>query len=139
MIQDNMLRLIRLNAGLGNPPEAYYNNMPESANKVIKMGVDFRKSKMSEFNNKMEKVIQQQRRDCESAVINRGPYALADEFLHLQLSPDKWFSLNARQWESHLKKFWVEVRHEMKMFRERMMSMMLRKTTLLSTFTRSYL
>ena len=139
MIQDNMLRPIRLNAGLGNPPEAYYNNMPESANKVIKMGVDFRKSKMSEFNNKMEKVIQQQRRDCESAVINRGPYALADEFLHLQLSPDKWFSLNARQWESHLKKFWVEVRHEMKMFRERMMSMMLRKTTLLSTFTRSYL
>ena len=57
MIQDNMLRPIRLNAGLGNPPEAYYNNMPESANKVIKMGVDFRKSEMSEFNNKMEKVI----------------------------------------------------------------------------------
>lgn len=45
MIQDNMLRPVRLNAGLGNPPEAYYNNTPESANKVIKMGVDFRKSK----------------------------------------------------------------------------------------------
>ena len=109
MIQDNMLRPIRLNAGLGNPPEAYYNNMPESSNKVIKMGVDFRKSEMSEFNDKMEKVIQQQRRDCESAVINRGLYALADEFLHLQMSPDKWFSLNARQRESHLKKFWAEV------------------------------
>lgn len=109
MIQDNMLRPIRLNAGLGNPPEAYYNNMPESAKKVIKMGVDFRKSEMSEFNDKMEKVIQQQRRDCESAVINRGPYAQADEFLHLQMSPDKWSSLNARQRESHLKKFWAEV------------------------------
>lgn len=109
MIQDNMLRPIRLNAGLRNPPEAYYNNMPESAKKVIKMGVDFRKSEMSEFNDKMEKVIQQQRRDCESAVINRGPYAQADEFLHLQMSPDKWFSLNARQRESHLKKFWAEV------------------------------
>ena len=109
MIQDNMLRPIRLNAGLGNPPEAYYNNMPESANKVIKMGVDFRKSEMSEFNDKIERVIQQQRRDRESAVINRGPYALADEFLHLQMSPDKWISLNARQRESHLKKFWAEV------------------------------
>ena len=107
MIQDNMLRPIRLNVGLGNPPEAYYNNMPESANKVIKMGVDFRKSEMSEFNDKMEKVIQQHLRDCESAVINRGPYALANEFLHLQMSPDKWFSLNACQWESHLKKFWA--------------------------------
>ena len=42
-------------------------------------------------------------------MINRGPYALADEFLHLQMSPDKWFSLNARQRESHLKKFWAEV------------------------------
>ena len=61
MIQDNMLRPIRINAGLGNSPEAYYNNMPKSANKVIKVGVDFEKSEMSEFNEKMEKVIQQQR------------------------------------------------------------------------------
>ncbi|CAH3034094.1 unnamed protein product [Porites lobata] len=104
-----MLRPIRLNAGLGNPPEAYYNNMPESANKIIKMGVDFQKNEMSQFNDKMEKVIQQQRRDCESAVINRGPYALTDDYLHLQMSPDKWFSLNARQRERHLKKFWEEV------------------------------
>ena len=42
-------------------------------------------------------------------MINRGPYALADEFLHLQMSPDKWFSLNAHQRKSHLKKFWAEV------------------------------
>ena len=90
MIQDNMLRPIRLNAGLpGNPPEAYYNNMPESANKDIKIGVNFQKSEMSEFNDKMERVIEQQMRDCESAVINRGPYALADEFPHLQMSPGK--------------------------------------------------
>ena len=45
MIQDNMLRPIRLNAGLGNPPEAYYNNMPESAKKVIKMGWIFERVK----------------------------------------------------------------------------------------------
>ena len=96
MIQDNMLRPIRLNAGLGNPPEAYY-NMPESVNKVIKIGVDFQKSEMSQFNVKMEKVIQQQWRDCESAVINRGPYALAVDYLHLQMSPDTWFSMNARR------------------------------------------
>ena len=64
---------------------------------------------MSEFNKKIEKVIQQQRRDCESAVINRGPYVLADDYFHLQMSPDKWFSLNARQRESHLKKFRQEV------------------------------
>ena len=35
MIQDNMPRPIRLNAGLGNPPEAYYNNMPDKMEKVI--------------------------------------------------------------------------------------------------------
>ena len=106
MIQDNMLHPIRVNAGLGNPPEAYYNNMPESANEVIKIGVDFQKSEMSQFNEKMEKIIQQQRRDCESAVINRGPYALADDYLHFQMPPDKSFSLNARQ---RLKNFWEEV------------------------------
>ena len=49
MIQDNMLRPIQLNVSLGNPPEAYYNNMPESANKVIKMGVDFPKNLMTRW------------------------------------------------------------------------------------------
>ena len=42
-------------------------------------------------------------------MINRGPYVLADDYFHLHMSPYKWFSLNARQHESHLKKFWQEV------------------------------
>lgn len=42
-------------------------------------------------------------------MINRGPYALADDYLHLQISLDKWFSLNVRQSERHLKKSWEEV------------------------------
>ena len=41
-------------------------------------------------------------------MINRGTYAPADEFLHLQMSPKKLL-LNAHQQESHLKKFWAEV------------------------------
>ena len=52
--------------------------MPESVNRVTKIGVDLKKSEMSQFNEKIEKVIRQQRRDWESAVINRGPYAVAD-------------------------------------------------------------
>ncbi|KAK3736206.1 hypothetical protein QZH41_011893, partial [Actinostola sp. cb2023] len=106
MIRENMLQPVRINAGLGNPPQPYYNNIPESANMVIKRGVDFKTSEMSEFCQKMEKVLQQARRDCESAVINRGPYKLLDEYQHLEVAQDKWFSQNARQRENYLKKFW---------------------------------
>ncbi|KAJ7369504.1 hypothetical protein OS493_038486 [Desmophyllum pertusum] len=80
----------------------------------------------------MEKVIQQQRRDCESAVINRGPYELADDYRHLQMSPDKWFSLNARQRESQLKSSGKKCLGEMVIWRMRVVSLtpLLRKTTL---------
>ena len=58
------------------------------------------------FVRKREALINQQRRDCEAAVLNRGPYQLADEFQTLEISSQKWFLTNVKQRESALQKFW---------------------------------
>ena len=109
--------------------------MPESVNRVTKIGVDLKKSEMSQFNEKIEKVIRQQRRDRESAVINRGPYAVADDYLHLQMFPDKCFSLNTRQLERHLKTFYDKYLEEIYICRMRVVipTMMLKGTLPLSS------
>ena len=61
---------------------------------------------MSNFCTKMETLVNQQKRNCESAVLNRGPYQLAEEFQTLEISSQKWFQMNIKQRESALQKFW---------------------------------
>ena len=74
--------------------------------KLSRKELIFRWAKWLNSTKKLEKVTQQQRRDCESAIINRGLYVLSDDFRHLEMHPEKWFSLNTGQREQHLKKFW---------------------------------
>ena len=102
----NFLRPVRRNAGLGDPPDPYFNNLPESANAVVKREVDSKPSEMSHFCTKMEALVNQQKRDCEAAVLNRGPYQLSEEFQTLEISSQKWFQMNIKQRESALQKFW---------------------------------
>lgn len=105
VIMANFLKPVRRNAGLGDPPEPYFNNLPESANAVVKREVDSKPSEMSHFCSKMEALVNQQRRDCKAAVLNLGPYRL-DEFQTLEISSQKWFQINIKQRESALQKFW---------------------------------
>ena len=100
-----MLKPVRRHAGLGDPPEAYYNNVPEAANGMIKRAVNFKENEMPEFCNKMSTLISQQREDVESAVFNHGPYHLAPKFSTHQVSPEKWFRMTVKQKEATLKKF----------------------------------
>ena len=60
------------NAGLGDPPEPYFNDLPESGNAVIKRAVNYQPNEMSHFCMVMEKLITQQERDCEAAILNRA-------------------------------------------------------------------
>lgn len=70
MIMKSMLKPVRRNANLGDPPEAYYNNVPEAANAMIKRAVNFKENDMPGFCNKMSTLILQQKEDVESAVFN---------------------------------------------------------------------
>ena len=75
----SFLKPVRRNAVLGNPPDPYYNNIPESANAIIKRAVEYEPKEMSNFITEMEGLITQQKKDCGAAVIKRGPCILVEE------------------------------------------------------------
>lgn len=80
MIMSCMSRETRKNTGLGNPPLPFFNNIPESANAMIKRAVNFNESEMSTFCNDMSTLILSQKEDVDSAVTNKGPYYLEPKF-----------------------------------------------------------
>ena len=105
-----MSRETRKNAGLGDPPLPFFNNIPESANAMIKRAVNFNESEMSTFCNDMSTLILSQKEDVDPAVINKGPYRLAPKFRSFEVQQNAWFKMNADQRDKHLRKF-----HEAKM------------------------
>ena len=58
---------------IGKPAFAYYTNASESANAVIKRAVGFKENEMSAFVREMAILMDQQRKDVQSAIINKGP------------------------------------------------------------------
>ena len=105
MIANSMLKDVRRHAGLGDPPNAYNNNVPESANALIKHAVKFKENNMPRFCEEMGIFLLQQKEDIESTVISHGPYSLAHEFSSFQVSPDSWFKMTTKQKEADLKRF----------------------------------
>ena len=100
-----MLQDVRRHAGLGDPPQHYYNNVPESANALIKRGVGFKEQETSKFCQEMSVLLKQQKEDVDSAVIKHGPYRVAPKFSKLEVSQDSWFKKTANQKEACIKKF----------------------------------
>ena len=105
MIVQCMLKNVRRNAGLGDPPSPYFNNSPESANALIKRAVHFKVSEMTEFCRSMSMLVLQQKEDVESAVFNTGPYKLCPEFSSFLLPENRWFQKTMKQRQVHLQKF----------------------------------
>ena len=101
-----MIASVRRNAGLGDPPEAFYTNDVESENCIIKREVEFKKSNIPSFVQKMHNLEQKQAKDAESALFEHGPYSLGPAYKSLRIEQHKWFKLNAKQRESFIKKFW---------------------------------
>ncbi len=101
-----MIASVRKNAGLGDPPDAFYTNDVESENCIIKREVEFKKSDIPSFVQKMHNLEQKQAKDAESALFEHGPYSLAPAYKSLRIEQHKWFKLNAKQRESFIHKFW---------------------------------
>ena len=71
-IQHTMLHPIREEAGLGSPPEAFYTNASESMNNVIKVKVDYKRSELPHFIDKLCALCEEQEREVES-LHSHGP------------------------------------------------------------------
>ena len=100
-----MLKDVWWHAGLGEPLEPYYNNVPESANAIIKHAVDFKENEISKFCQEMRILLLRQEEDVEYAIINHCPYSLAPKYSYLGLSSHQWFMKNSRQRLENVKKF----------------------------------
>ena len=113
MIVQSMLKAApREHAGLRRPPTAYFNNIPEYINAVIKCGVQFKESEMTKlFWQEMSVLLMHQKEVVESAIINHGLYHLALKFSGLEVPQDDWFRKNSAQKEACVKKFRKTVEH----------------------------
>ena len=102
VIRDTMLRPIRVECGLGCPPEIFTTNASESVNAILKRKLDYKQSELPEFIDKVKEVITEQQREVERAVISRGKYHFQEQYKHLEISEMKWFSMNSEQRKKHL-------------------------------------
>ena len=104
-LKKKMLKETRIKAGLGNPPSYFTTNSSESVNAMLKNKVDYKKSELPEFLEKLRSVIDEQEKELERAIIDRGKYQLCDEYKKLEVKEDKWFmKMSCIQREAHLKR-----------------------------------
>ena len=90
---------VRQKAGLGCPPEPYYTNEVESKNKLLKEEVQYKKSQLPDFINKMGEMMHNQKQEIERAVLNSGEYSVREEYIvkHLTVATTKWFQMTLDQ------------------------------------------
>ena len=82
-----MLQSTRRDAGLGDPPEPFTTNASESMNALLKNKVEYKRSELPE----LKEAINEQDREVERAVINRGKYKLLPEFQSFEKTEEEWF------------------------------------------------
>lgn len=83
VIEQTMLKSIRENAGLGCLPESFTTNASKTANFIWKNKVDYKHSQLLEFVEKLKQVIDDQEKEVEKAVIQRGKYHIEAEYKYL--------------------------------------------------------
>lgn len=103
--RDCTLRSLREELGLGSPPTAFYTNNSESINAFLKESLGYKKHQWGIFNEKVKKIVQQQQREMEKAIIGYGEYQLRSQFSFLAVNEEKWFRLSQEQRLFHIKKF----------------------------------
>ncbi len=92
-----MLKPVRIDAGLGNPPLEYTNNDPEAANFMLKHDLHFEKKKPHEFVTDVKHIIAMQFNNEERAIFGMGPYQVRAKFKHLAVDEAHWGRISHAQ------------------------------------------
>ena len=71
-----MLKSLRTDAVLGDPPKEYLNNDPQSAKFIIKHSLKSDTKKPQEFILEMKNIIETQYRNEDRAVFGKGMYTV---------------------------------------------------------------
>ena len=92
-MKESMLKSVRREAGLGNPPREYTNNDPEAANFMVKHALNFDPKSPEEFINEIRNIVETQFRNEDRAVFGKGQFKIRPEFQHLAVSDQQWSKL----------------------------------------------
>lgn len=103
IIRDTMLLPVCEQAGLGSPPDPFYNNASECINNVIKVKVDYKKNELPVFISKVLDLIEEQQQEAEKAVLGNGKYVLRCS--SLEVPQQKWYTMSREMRKQHLKRF----------------------------------
>ena len=106
-VKSTMLKSLRVAAGLGNPPQPYYTNDVECHNNVIKQQTNYRAQELPNFIDSMKKMIDNQKKEVERAIIGMGEYKISSEFSELQVDTRKFFQMSGAQREKVIKRFFT--------------------------------
>ena len=104
VIRDSMLKPVMEECGLGSPPEPFTTNASESANAMLKRKLDYKRSELPIFIDKVKELVHEQQRELEKAVIGRGKYQLKEEYRHLEINESRLFLMSQDQRKAHLGK-----------------------------------
>ena len=96
-IKTSLLKPIRVEAGLGDPPNEFTTNDVESGIFVIKYGLHFDLKNPQEFIERVNEVINTQFRNEDRAVSGKGPYRLRKGFQRYLVDDFQWGQLTAQQ------------------------------------------
>ncbi len=105
-MKESMLKPVRMEAGLGNPPKEYVNNDPEAANFMVKHALNFDQKSPDQFINEVKNIVETQFRNEDRAVFGKGQYEIRPEFQHLAVNDLQWSKLTKgrmRKLETYLK------------------------------------
>ena len=105
VIHDTMLCPIRQECGLGYPPEPFTANSSESINAVLKRKVNYKKSELPDFIDRIKEVIDEQQEEVECTIIGRGKYKLRPQYSTLEVKEAKWFAMTVQQRQKHILAF----------------------------------
>ena len=104
IMKNTMLKNIRQDAGLGSPPQVFTTNASETTNSIIKAHVSHKPSELMDFVQHLKDIVDEQEHEVERAIIRQGKYRFKDDYLHLEVSEDKWFGMSQEQRKAHIKK-----------------------------------
>lgn len=105
VIRGSMIRSVREECGLGCPPAPFTTNASETAYYMLKHKVNYKRSELPEFLQKLEELVHEQEREVQKAVIGRGKYELRSHYQSWHTSEMQWFTITTAQREQHLKRF----------------------------------
>lgn len=97
-----MLKPVRIQACLGDPPRPFYTNDVESRNNVIKQHTNYTAQELPQFVAKMKDLITKQKEEIDRALIGMGEYRVQSQFNKLVVDKRKFFQMSESQRERAL-------------------------------------